>query len=64
MPVVTVNTGFTDPDGVEELLTEYWCDSPDCPNIAARVVGFVKEIGDCFVLCEHHAAERGLKIEP
>ena len=61
MPLVTVNTGFTGPDGEEEQLTEYFCDSSDCPNIAVRVVRFVSEIGECLFLCEKHAAKLRLK---
>jgi len=61
MPLVTVNTGFTGPDGDEEQLTEYFCDSPNCPNIAVRAVRFASEIGECLLLCEKHAAKLRLK---
>ena len=61
MPLVTVKTGLAEPDGSEEELTEYFCDSPNCANIASRVVRFVSEIGECLVLCEQHAAKLRLK---
>jgi hypothetical protein len=55
MPMVTIKTGIVGPDGNEVQLTEYLCDSPGCPNIAAQVMGFVKEIGLYVALCEEHA---------
>jgi hypothetical protein len=54
MPVVTVRTGIARPDGNEIQLTEFVCDYPECPNIAAHVVGFVKEIGRSIVYCGEH----------
>ena len=33
--------GLTTPDGREEMATEYLCDSPGCPNIAAQMRGGV-----------------------
>jgi len=33
--------GLTTRDGREELATEYLCDSPGCPNIAAQMRGGV-----------------------
>ena len=62
MPMVIIRTGFTDPDGYEEHLSEYLCDSPDCPNIAVHVAGFSKELGIVNVLCEEHARQLRLQI--
>ena len=53
---VTVKSGIADTDGHEEQITEYLCDSPECPNIAAHVLACVKEIGLSIALCEEHAA--------
>ena len=55
MPRVTIKTGFWMPDGREEELTEYFCDAPDCPNIATHVVACIKELGVSVVTCEEHA---------
>jgi hypothetical protein len=55
IPQVTINTGLTTPDGSEELLTEFFCDYPDCPNIATQVLGCVAEIGRTAVVCDEHA---------
>ena len=43
------------PDGREELLTEYFCDHPGCPNIATQVLGFVTELRLVAVACDEHA---------
>lgn len=56
MPQVTIKTGIKGPDGREEQITEYMCDAPGCPNIAAHVVGWVKEVALSIALCEEHAA--------
>jgi hypothetical protein len=56
MPQVTIKTGFSAPNGGEEVLAEYLCDWPGCPNIAVRVLGCVKEIGAVAAVCEEHAA--------
>lgn len=55
IPQVTIKTGLTTPDGCEELLTEYLCDHPGCPNIAMHVLGCVKEIGAMAAVCDEHA---------
>src|SRR5262245_33140217 len=39
IPHVTIKTGAKAPDGREEQISEYLCDSPGCPNIATRVLG-------------------------
>jgi hypothetical protein len=59
MPSVVVGTGLIGPDGQEEKLIEYLCDSPNCPNIATQMVGCVKEIHICVALCDEHAAQLG-----
>ncbi len=55
MPRVTLKTGITDADGHEEVLHEYFCDWPGCPNVAAHVLGFAREIRVCTVVCDEHA---------
>ena len=55
MPLVILRTGFTGPDGREETLEEYLCDRPDCANIAAHVIGVVREIGRSVAVCDDHA---------
>ena len=55
VPQVTLRTGF-ESDGEEEVLREYLCDWPDCPNIAVHVLGVAKELGLCSVICAEHAA--------
>jgi hypothetical protein len=56
MPQVTIKTGIAGPDGREEELSEYLCDWPGCPNIAAHVLGCVKELGLSVAVCEQHVA--------
>ena len=56
MPQVTILTGIEGPDGREAVLSEYLCDWPDCPNIATQVLGCVKELAACVVVCDEHAA--------
>jgi len=55
IPPVTIKTGLTTPDGREELLTEYFCDHPGCPNIATRMLGCVAELSLAAVVCDEHA---------
>jgi hypothetical protein len=62
MPNVTVKTGLIGPDGKQETLTEYLCDSPNCPNIATQMVGCVNEIRLCIALCNEHAAQLGHRL--
>jgi len=40
-----------------ETLTEYFCDWPDCPNVAVEVVGVSAELRARVVMCRVHAAE-------
>ena len=56
MPLVTIKTGISAPDGQEEVLTEYICDWPDCPNVAEHVAGVVREPALAAVMCRAHAA--------
>lgn len=56
MPRVTLNTGSVAADGREETLSEYLCDWPDCSNVATHVVGFVRELRICTVVCSEHSA--------
>jgi len=55
IPRVTIKTGFPTPDGREELLTEYICDYPGCPNIATHALGFVRDVGAMAAVCDEHA---------
>ena len=54
MPIVTIRTGFRAPDGNEETLTQYMCDWPGCPNVAAHVLGSIRELRALAVVCEEH----------
>ena len=56
MPRVTIRTGNIAPNGQEEVLTEYICDWPDCPNVAVHVAGVVRELALAAVMCQEHAA--------
>jgi hypothetical protein len=64
MPKVTYRTGFTDANGREEVLSEYVCDWPDCPNLAEHVVGCAKEIGLTIAVCSEHAERVGIEAHP
>jgi hypothetical protein len=55
IPQVTIKTGLKTPDGHEELLTEYLCDHPGCPNIATQVLGCVAELRLVAAVCDEHA---------
>jgi hypothetical protein len=54
VPLVTIKTGFRTADGQEEVLTEYMCDWPDCPNVAVHVLGLIVDIRAMAVVCEKH----------
>jgi hypothetical protein len=56
MPLVIIGSGVTAGDGGEERLWEYFCDYPDCPNTAERLIGYVREIAGGFAVCLRHAA--------
>jgi hypothetical protein len=54
VPQVRIKTGFASADGQEEILTEYLCDWPGCPNVAVRMLGGLKELRAIAVVCEEH----------
>ncbi len=54
MPRVTIKTGFPAPDGGEEILTEYLCDWPGCPNVGVNPLGCIPELRAMAVVCEEH----------
>ena len=54
MPLVTIRTGVLAEDGSEEVLREYLCDWPDCPNIAVHSLGCITEIRTMALVCEEH----------
>ena len=56
MPQTIIRTGFLGPDGNEEILAEYLCDCPDCPNTAEHLIGIARELGGGLVVCAEHAA--------
>jgi hypothetical protein len=62
MPQAVIASGITGPDGREDKLTEYLCDSPGCPNIASHVLGRVREIGAAVVVCDEHATATTSKL--
>ena len=53
MPQVTIRTIV---NGREEILTEFLCDWPDCPNVAVHVIGVVRELRIGSAMCAEHAA--------
>ena len=55
MPLVTIKTGLLKSDGNEEVLTEYLCDWPDCPNVAVHPLGCIRELRAVVVVCAEHA---------
>jgi hypothetical protein len=56
MSRITIKTGLTTPDGREELLVEYLCDYPDCPNFATHVLGCLVELRLMVAVCDLHAS--------
>jgi hypothetical protein len=54
MPLVTIKTGFTGPDGTEEKLTQYTCDWPGCPNPGKHLLGSVAELRATVIVCDQH----------
>jgi hypothetical protein len=58
VPQVIIKTGLTGPDGREEELIEYMCDTPGCPNVATNVLGSVPELGLAVAVCEQHIGGR------
>jgi hypothetical protein len=53
VPQITIRTIV---DGREEILSEYMCDWPDCPNVAVQVVGVVRELRIRAAMCAEHAS--------
>jgi hypothetical protein len=64
MPFVTIKSGFLKPDGAEEVLREYVCDWPNCPNIGLYPLGVITEIRAFAVVCEEHKAQIHGKKRP
>ncbi len=62
MPKVTIKSGIVGPGGCEEEISEYFCDSPHCSNIATQVLGCVRELRLRIALCDEHAAALGRRI--
>lgn len=56
MPQVTLRTGIVGADGKEEVLIDYLCDWPNCPNVAKHTVGIIRELRRAYVVCPEHAA--------
>ena len=54
VPRIAIKTGLVGSDGREEVLTEYMCDFPGCPNIASEVLGCVPQLGLVSVVCHEH----------
>jgi len=54
MPRVTLRAGEST-DGKEDTVSEYICDSPDCPNVAVHVIGVVRELRTVVAVCAYHA---------
>ncbi len=54
MPWVGIKFGFGPSNDNEEVLTEYLCDWPDCPNLAVHTLGCVRELGTTAALCDEH----------
>jgi hypothetical protein len=55
IPQVAIKTGLKTADGREELLIEYLCDYPGCPNIATQVLGRAVELRLVAAACDEHA---------
>jgi len=57
MPRIVIKTGLKAPDGREEALTGYFCDYPNCPNLATRLLGCLVELRLMAAVCDVHAAK-------
>jgi hypothetical protein len=55
VPQVVIATGIIGEDGTEEMLSEYLCDAPGCPNYASQAIGLSSERGIGLALCSEHA---------
>jgi hypothetical protein len=58
IPHVMIKTGLKTPDGHEEVLREYICDHPGCPNIATRMLGCIVELRLMAMVCEEHLPKK------
>ena len=59
-----VNIKLDHPDGTTEIISEYLCDWPDCPNVAEHALGVVRSIGLSAAVCdEHHQVIQKKKTE-
>jgi hypothetical protein len=56
MPHATIRTGVLAPNGQEEVISDFLCDWPDCPNVAEHVAGVARELRRVLMLCPEHAA--------
>ena len=54
VPRIIIKTGRSGPDGREEELSEYMCDTPGCPNVATHVLGGATELGVFAAVCQEH----------
>lgn len=54
MPLATIRTTI---DGREDVMSEYLCDWPGCPNVAVEVIGIVRELRLRSAVCAEHAAQ-------
>jgi hypothetical protein len=52
MPHITIRTTY---DGSEDVLSEYLCDWPDCPNVAVQFLGVIRELRLRAAVCAEHA---------
>ena len=51
-------------DGREEVLSEYLCDWPDCPNVAEHLLGFARELRQVAAICREHAQKLRERASP
>ena len=57
MPQITIKSGIVNPDGREDQISEYFCDSPNCPNIATHSLDGVRELRRRVALCDERCCE-------
>lgn len=62
MPQVTVKSGSLGPEGEDDKISAYFCDAPNCPNMATAVIGCFRELRLRVALCDEHAAQLGPRI--
>ncbi len=56
VPRVAIKTGFPTPDGEEEVLIEYLCDWPGCPNMGVHLLGVIRELRAMAIVCDEHSS--------